>query len=72
MNRSQDDRIHDRLKQGGLCAMEPLEWEPPITRVAARIHGLTKKGIVIDAQHTCPEHDGARHAYYHLPLERLF
>lgn len=69
---SQDARIHARIKQGGLCAMEPLGWEPPITRVAARIHSLAKKGIVIEALHNCPEHGGARHAYYRLPPERLF
>lgn len=49
----------------GLCAMAPINWHPPIIRVAARIFDLKRLGYLIDAHHRCPIHD-ADHAYYQL------
>ena len=66
--RSQDDRVYTALMvYGGLCGMQPLRWSPPITRVAARVWSLKKKGVVIDTLTNCPDHGGARHAYYRIP-----
>lgn len=70
--RTQADRVMTGLRAGGLCTVETLGWEPPITRLAARIYELKQKGILIDTTHTCPEHGGAEHAYYRLTADRLF
>lgn len=67
MSRSQTDRILDRLNAGSLCAMEPLRWEPPITRVAARICDLRDLDHKIITQQICPFHrEPQYHACYEL------
>lgn len=67
MSRSQTDRILDRLNAGSLCAMEPLRWEPPITRVAARICDLRDLDYEIITRQTCPFHrEPQHHACYEL------
>jgi hypothetical protein len=70
--RTQGERVYTALHNGGVCAAEVLGWSPPITRLAARIWELKQKGIAIESQQPCPEHGGADHAYYRLPLDRLF
>lgn len=63
---SQKDRILRRLNLGQLCSMEPLDWEPRIYRVAARVKDLRDDGhqIVSDlcGEHGCTEN----HAVYRL------
>lgn len=67
---SQKDRILRRLNLGQLCSMEPLTWEPPITRVAARIYDLTEAGYEIEARQSCGLHrEPAAHACYRLVNE---
>jgi len=67
---TQTSRIHAFLESNdGLCAMAPIDWSPPIIRVAARINDLREMGYVITTQHRCPEHrpgSRANHAYYQL------
>lgn len=59
------------LTQIGLCAMAPLDWNPPITRVAARIHNLKGQGWGIVTQQQCPRHDTPKnHAFYVLAGDR--
>lgn len=65
---NQKQRLLNWLKENrGMCAMLPLRFEPPITRVAARIHELRQDGEVIVTRTTCPEHlsGKAPHAYYY-------
>ena len=63
--RTQTQRLLEILRySGGVCAMEPLRWEPPITRVAARIHDLRRRGHAITTATTCQKHGGAHHAFY--------
>lgn len=71
MGRSQTDRVMTALRGGGVCAVETLGWSPPITRLAARVYELKRKGILIDTTQPCPEHC-ADHAYYRLTADRLF
>jgi hypothetical protein len=70
---TQNERIIHflRMTHNGLCAMNPLRWDPPITRVAARIHNLRAMGYAIESKHKCPVHGGANHAYYVLADDRL-
>lgn len=64
---SQKDRILRRLNLGQLCSVEPLAWEPPITRVAARIYDLSQDGYEIEARQSCGlHHRPAAHACYRL------
>ena len=47
--------------------MEPLEWEPRIYRVAARIKDLRDSGHRIETYQTCNLHrDPQHHAAYEL------
>jgi hypothetical protein len=64
-------RIRTMLEgNDGLCAMAPLDWNPPIVRVAARINDLREMGWVIETIHKCPLHFKPRqHAYYRLMEE---
>ena len=68
MSKTQTERLLLALtERGELCAMEPLRWTPPITRVAARVYDLRSVGTRIDTQLTCPLHtERAAHAYYKL------
>jgi hypothetical protein len=61
-------RIRTMLENDdGLCAMAPLDWNPPIVRVAARINDLREMGWIIETVHQCPRHFKPRHhAYYRL------
>lgn len=75
--RTQHDRVMDALQQNpGLCSMEVIHWSPPITRLAARVWELKQKGIQIETIEPCPYHGRGDtrtdHAFYRLPLERLF
>lgn len=64
---TQKDRILRRLNLGALCSMEPLTWEPPITRVAARVWDLGEDGYDIEARQSCGLHrEPAAHACYRL------
>lgn len=60
---TQNERILHRLKTGQLCAMEPLRWEPPITRVAARVNDLRNAGHDIMTAQPC--HIGHREPGHH-------
>lgn len=48
--RTQVDRILARLEDGPLCSFEPLRWDPPISRTAARINDLRDDGWIIDTE----------------------
>ena len=61
---SQKDRILNRLNLGLMCSMEPLDWEPRIYRVAARVLDLRSEGYPITTVEC--EHNGASHAAYVL------
>lgn len=64
---SQNDRLLRRLHQGTMCAMEPLEWSPRITRVAARVKDLRDAGHEIQTFTECYLHvESERHAQYKL------
>lgn len=45
---TQTERILRRLNMGPMSSMEPLEWEPRIVRVAARIKDLRDQGYRIE------------------------
>lgn len=63
---TQNDRILNRLRMGALCSMEPLDWEPRIYRVAARIKDLRDGGHEIISD-MCGEHGRTEnHAVYRL------
>lgn len=67
---TQTARIRSWLETNdGLCAMAPIDWSPPIIRVAARINDLREMGYLIKTTHTCPQHrpgGSVHHAYYQL------
>lgn len=65
---TQNDRILSRLNLGLMCSLEPLDWEPRITRVAARIKDLRGDGHEITTIEC--SHNGARHAAYVLELAK--
>jgi hypothetical protein len=64
---TQKDRILAALRLGKRCSMEFLDWEPRITRAAARVEELRRDGHEI-ATTTCRMHwEGvAAHAAYEL------
>ena len=62
---SQKDRILSRLNLGLMCSMEPLDWQPRIYRVAARVLDLRPEGYDIVTVE-CEHHGGASHAAYVL------
>lgn len=63
---TQKQRILYRLRRGVMCGMEPLDWSPRITRVAARVNDLRLDGHLI-ATEPCRVHlEGAAHASYRL------
>lgn len=62
---SQNTRILNRLKMGQMCSTEPLEWQPRIVRVAARVKDLRDQGFEIETETTCGIH-GSQHALYRL------
>lgn len=63
---TQKQRILYRLRRGVMCGMEPLDWSPRITRVAARVNDLRLDGHLIATEH-CKAHQGtAHHAAYRL------
>jgi hypothetical protein len=64
---SQTQRIHDRLELGALCSLEPLDWEPRITRTAARIQDLKDRGVTVLARECLiHDHPTAHHVIYEL------
>ena len=64
---TQNERILARLNAGPLCSLEPLDWEPRITRTAARIQDLRDLGHDIESV-ACRRHDHktAQHVAYHI------
>lgn len=67
MAMTQTERILVRLNTGPMCSMEALRWEPPITRVAARILDLRDAGHEIESRQSCGLHrEPAHHACYRL------
>lgn len=64
---TQTERILTRLNSGPMCSMEPLDWDPRIYRVAARIKDLRDTGQNITAS-VCQEHFDpvSNHARYKL------
>lgn len=62
---TQNDRILARLNEGLMCSMEPIDWEPRITRVAARVNDLRDAGHEIESVE-CRHREGARHVAYLL------
>lgn len=67
---TQTERILHRLNSGPMCSMEPLDWEPRIYRVAARIKDLRDRGHDITAA-VCQEHfdPTSNHARYKLATQ---
>ena len=62
---SQKNRILYRLNLGLMCSMEPLDWQPRIYRVAARVLDLRSEGYDIVTVE-CEHHGGPSHAAYVL------
>lgn len=64
---TQTDRLLHALRYKPVCSMELLDWQPRITRGAARILELRAEGHDI-ATSICKLHDHptARHARYDL------
>jgi hypothetical protein len=72
---SQTERILARLKYGSMCSLEPLDWEPRITRTAARIQDLKDQGNEITASPCIHSVKTSAHVVYELADEnqgRLF
>ena len=67
---TQTERILTRLKAGPLCSMSPLDWEPRIYRVAARVKDLRDSGVEITAA-VCQQHfdPTSNHAVYQLEIQ---
>lgn len=65
---TQNERILNYLRiNNKLCSLAPLQWNPMITRTAARISDLKLEGHQITA-HDCHLHDGwfPGHVVYEL------
>jgi hypothetical protein len=63
---SQTERILARLNYGPLCSLEPLDWEPRITRTAARIQDLRDAGQEIASTPCKHPNPTAAHVVYEL------
>lgn len=63
---TQADRVLARLTRGPMCSMEPLDWWPRITRTAARVGDLKRRGFTVMAS-PCDLHRNAdNHVAYRL------
>ena len=65
---TQNERILARLKSGPLCSLEPLDWEPRITRTAARIQDLRDGGTDIVSAPCVHLYKTASHVKYELSV----
>jgi hypothetical protein len=64
---TQTERILYRLNVGPMCSLEPLDWEPRITRTAARIQDLKDRGVNVMARECLiHDHPTAHHVIYEL------
>lgn len=71
---TQKDRILNYMRMNGkLCSLQPLEWNPRITRTAARIHDLEAEGWEIESTPCRMHTETTHHVAYELRDEgRLF
>lgn len=73
MTRTQNERVLQALRDAGdrgVCSFAPFSWDPPITRVAARVVELKALGHAIDSK-PCREHGHGHHGRQTAVVYRL-